>query len=423
MTLLADSPIVSSINADIAAARKAIAETNDEIAKEKSAILNEISTIQTECQTLGKKSAAFDDSTKQTKTDAKGIQRQIAELKNEKQQIERLLDDFQTQLLLWKTPGAPELGAISDLESTIKSTSANIKERIGGSTVPSFFLMPDGTVSNGEIMRFGPVMFLHSYMINGIAATEAGAVYPSLINVGAKDSKNIQWLFTDKCVATVPMDITGGDALSLQSQGDSIAKHIAKGGPTMIPILLLGVLCLLLAFYKISFLIALPKRDALLQIHHLADALSNSKSDEAAALCGKLPAPLKQLANTCIESFNLEKDALEERLFAATLAILPKYEKYLSLLAVSASAAPLLGLLGTVTGMIHTFKLITIFGTGDARLLSSGISEALITTEAGLIVAIPALLIHAWCNQRCRRLNSLLHESAIILLNAKPNDK
>ena len=64
----------------------------------------------------------------------------------------------------------------------------------------------------------------------------------------------------------------------------------------------------------------------------------------------------------------------------------------------------MLGLLGTVTGMISTFQSIMRFGTGDARLLSGGISEALITTEAGLMLAIPALIFHAWCVRRSRRL-------------------
>ena len=82
----------------------------------------------------------------------------------------------------------------------------------------------------------------------------------------------------------------------------------------------------------------------------------------------------------------------------------PYLEKYLSVLSVSAAASPLLGLLGTVMGMIHTFNLITVFGTGKARLLSSGISEALITTEYGLIIAIPALLVHAYFASRVRKI-------------------
>ena len=99
---------------------------------------------------------------------------------------------------------------------------------------------------------------------------------------------------------------------------------------------------------------------------------------------------------------------LWQRYFAASAALksgcpaeLVTHE--LRFMAALVAAAPLLGLLGTVTGMIHTFRLITFFGVGDARLLADGISEALVTTEAGLCVAIPALLCHAWLTRLARR--------------------
>ncbi|MCP4718177.1 MAG: MotA/TolQ/ExbB proton channel family protein, partial [Desulfobacteraceae bacterium] len=77
-----------------------------------------------------------------------------------------------------------------------------------------------------------------------------------------------------------------------------------------------------------------------------------------------------------------------------------KQERFLSIIGVLASIAPLLGLLGTVTGMISTFRAITIFGTGDPRMMSTGISEALVTTQAGLGIAIPLLLAHHFLKRR-----------------------
>jgi len=97
---------------------------------------------------------------------------------------------------------------------------------------------------------------------------------------------------------------------------------------------------------------------------------------------------------------------------------IPPLERYLSALSVGAVVSPLLGLLGTVTGMIHTFGLISIFGTGDARLLSGGISEALVTTEAGLVVAIPLLLLHAFLSRRVRGITDGLETSAVAFTNA-----
>ena len=100
----------------------------------------------------------------------------------------------------------------------------------------------------------------------------------------------------------------------------------------------------------------------------------------------------------------------EGRRVEVARGVLEQAKRGLSLLAVSASVAPLLGLLGTVTGMIRAFQQITLHGTGDPRLLAGGISEALVTTEAGLLVAIPAMLFHAWCVRRNRRLAAALEQ-------------
>ncbi|MBN1587617.1 MAG: MotA/TolQ/ExbB proton channel family protein [Candidatus Omnitrophica bacterium] len=108
------------------------------------------------------------------------------------------------------------------------------------------------------------------------------------------------------------------------------------------------------------------------------------------------------------------EERTEEQMLSEVMKRIPRLERGLALLSVTAAVAPLLGLLGTVTGMIHTFNLVTIFGAGKAQLLSSGISEALITTEFGLIVAVPALLAHAFLSRRVRqlimRLEQLCHE-------------
>ena len=79
----------------------------------------------------------------------------------------------------------------------------------------------------------------------------------------------------------------------------------------------------------------------------------------------------------------------------------------------SSDLAPLLGLLGTVTGIINTFKLITVFGSGDVKSLSGGISEALITTKFGLIVAIPSLLLHAFLSRKAKGVTDQMEKSAV----------
>jgi biopolymer transport protein ExbB len=95
----------------------------------------------------------------------------------------------------------------------------------------------------------------------------------------------------------------------------------------------------------------------------------------------------------------------------------PALERFLPFLAITAAAAPLLGLLGTVVGMIETFQLITVFGTGDAKSLSSGISKALVTTAMGLIVAIPTLILHGALSRMAKRKLGLLEELSVAFVN------
>ena len=87
------------------------------------------------------------------------------------------------------------------------------------------------------------------------------------------------------------------------------------------------------------------------------------------------------------------------------------------MLAVLGAVAPLLGLLGTITGMIETFRVITVHGAGDPRLMSGGISEALVTTEIGLGVAIPVLLVHTWLKRRADHVIGDMEEQAMHLVN------
>ena len=95
------------------------------------------------------------------------------------------------------------------------------------------------------------------------------------------------------------------------------------------------------------------------------------------------------------------------------------YEKNLSTIKLLAAVAPLLGLLGTVIGMIETFQAITLFGTGDPKLMADGISQALVTTMLGLITAVPLLFVHNQLDTRSREIIQIIEEQAIGKVAAK----
>ena len=110
------------------------------------------------------------------------------------------------------------------------------------------------------------------------------------------------------------------------------------------------------------------------------------------------------------QSNDVETVAL--KLDDAILKEVPKLESGLNFVKVLAAVAPLMGLLGTVIGMINTFQAITLFGTGDPQIMAGGISEALVTTVLGLIAAIPLLLLHAFASGASKRVTQILEEQA-----------
>ncbi|RLA36629.1 MAG: energy transducer TonB, partial [Gammaproteobacteria bacterium] len=122
--------------------------------------------------------------------------------------------------------------------------------------------------------------------------------------------------------------------------------------------------------------------------------------------------PLGRVLSVAEAHAGLDPESMELKLHEAILKERPAIEVALNLLKIIAMIAPLMGLLGTVTGMIVVFQQITIFGAGDPKLMAGGISQALVTTVLGLLVAIPTLLLHTWVNSYARRILHVLEEQS-----------
>ena len=131
----------------------------------------------------------------------------------------------------------------------------------------------------------------------------------------------------------------------------------------------------------------------------------------------RLLGPVGVMLQNGVEHLHEPRDLIEEVMYEDVLKTRLKVEGLLPFISICAASAPLLGLLGTVTGIISTFKLITLFGSGDAKTLSGGISEALITTEFGLIVAIPSLLMHAFLSRKARGVIHQMEAAGVALVN------
>jgi len=194
----------------------------------------------------------------------------------------------------------------------------------------------------------------------------------------------------------IGLDPSRGAILSVLVQTPNFMERIQQGGIIAYVIIGVGLLGLLLLMERFVFL-TLTGRAVNKQL----------KSEEL-----NIKNPLGRILQHFRENPQQETETLQLKLEEAVLKELPKIERGLSSIGVLAAIAPLLGLLGTVTGMIETFQSITLFGTGDPKYMSSGISQALVTTELGLIVAVPLVLLLSFLTGKGNRLVQVLDEQS-----------
>lgn len=201
------------------------------------------------------------------------------------------------------------------------------------------------------------------------------------------------------------IDPTRGAIMALLVQTPTLKERIEQGGWIGYIILVLGAIGLIIAL--IQFL-SLTK-----------DGHGIAKQQKQKEVSQKNP--LGRILSVYNDRLAHDVETLSLKLDEAILREMPKLERGLITLAILAAVAPMLGLLGTVSGMIETFQSITLFGTGDPKLMSGGISQALVTTELGLAVAIPLLLIHSGLSSKSNRLVQILDEesAAIVARNAE----
>jgi len=217
---------------------------------------------------------------------------------------------------------------------------------------------------------------------------------------------------------TVPMDISGGSVLGQLSHRTTLWEDIQGGGFLVWPILLVGIAAVVLVVERLYFLGRVRQNTDVL-MGDVTDLVAAGDVEGAlAAADTQAGRPTANVIKAGLGVENEPREVIESSLGEAILRETPRLERFLPALKVLAAVAPLLGLLGTVTGMINTFKVITIHGTGDPRLMAGGISEALITTELGLAVAIPIMLAAAFLGRKAQNIAADMEEKAMAMTAA-----
>ena len=253
-----------------------------------------------------------------------------------------------------------------------------------------------GAKVSKEVVRVGPFALVSDgkYLdYNGVTGTVAELIRQPAGRYG-ESAAELQASSGE--LVKFGIDPTGGSILGLLVQAPNLQERVEQGGVVGYIILIVGAFGLLLSIERLFTLTIIRTK-----------VNSQLKSKEV-----KANNPLGRVLKVRDEHPNADTEALELHLTEAILAEVPKLGRNLTIIKIISVVAPLMGLLGTVTGMINTFQAITLFGTGDPKLMAGGISTALVTTVLGLVVAIPTTLLYAMLNTRSKNIVYILQEQA-----------
>ena len=261
---------------------------------------------------------------------------------------------------------------------------------------PATVITSDGREEEMEVVRVGAfTMVARGKYLR--YTPETGNLVEMSRQPQGRFTKTTEKIFdTDESPVTFGVDPTRGQILATYLDRPDLRERIAQGGIIGYTIIGLGILGLLLALERLVQL-GLASRRVTSQLR------ADTPQDDN---------PLGRVLLAAEKNSEADVETLELKLGEAVFKETPGLTRSLLFIKIISVVAPLLGLLGTVTGMIVTFQAITLFGTGDPRLMAGGISQALVTTVLGLTVAIPVVLLHTLVHGRSRRIIHILQEQS-----------
>ena len=288
---------------------------------------------------------------------------------------------------------------LPDLEDISGLWVELLKEIRNAETIKTFtteVLSADGDNSELEVLRIGTFSITQdgNFLKHLIDTNQVEFLPSQPSGVNKRKLRRLQG--SSEGVYEVDIDPTRGAILDKLIQKKTFFQRIADGGFVGYVIILLGLGGVALASERIYVL--RNTLDSIREQENSVDILQNN-------LLGSLLQTAKENINESLESLEL---ILDEKIQSIT----PTIEIRVKAIKLIATVAPLLGLLGTVIGMIETFQAITLFGTGDPKLMAGGISQALVTTMLGLIVAAPLLFMHSYAENYSKSIISFLEEKA-----------
>ncbi|MBC3764777.1 MotA/TolQ/ExbB proton channel family protein [Neptunicella marina] len=386
-----------SILSDIKKAQQALKSAQDKVAAERAAIAKKLSVLQRQVLTQREKTAVVRRAQDENTLGLTQLQQRIDGWRAQHNFQQNLINRFIRQQDLPVPEKTGSLGSILRHSETLLA-------QLSPTFNPQAVITESGVIEQADVLALGPVMLFVNGEQAGLLESGNNGLKISLSLEGASRQSLLDLAKTGR--GSISFDPSNSKAIAMARQHESAIEHISKGGLWAIPILFFALFALVIAIAKSWQLFRLPKIQ-LLPGSKLAEWISQKDLNQDNSLDG-MQASLMQIARQ--EPNIAHRDDL---LFNQLQLSKYRLERWLGAIAVVASISPLLGLLGTVSGMIETFKMMTLFGSGDPEVVSGGIAQALITTELGLVVAIPALILNALLSRRAKNYYQQLESFAL----------
>ena len=428
---------VETAKADLAKSVKELGDTKKEYGDLRRALYRDINRLDDEALQLGKELRDLQREEERRTATIKTLEREVEGRKTDFNYSAGILSQYSKALVTRMHPAENQLyrGKVEEIDQKAAAAQddpkAEMTERVkvleiginrvgevaGGHRFDGKALRNGSESIEGKLLVMGPSVFFAKKGggFEGVATfAETGTPLPTVVAIA--DSKGGISEAISEMKGELPFDGSMGKAIEVAAAQDTLWETIEKGGYVGHAILVLGAISFLIAILKmiqVSRFKVLPRHE----LNLILDDLLNGKRADAAKKASVIPGDAGDLIRIGVENFHEKRRVLEESLFEKLVTIRPKLDSYLPFLALTAAAGPLMGLLGTVLGIIKTFQAMALYGSGNQKNFTAGISEALITTAEGLIVAIPVLVVHGLLKSVVKSKFGEIEGSAIALIN------
>jgi biopolymer transport protein ExbB len=292
--------------------------------------------------------------------------------------------------------GASSLASIEDIERLWAMLQQEIVESGRVVRYTNLVTKADGQQEEMEVVRVGSLNIINENGYLKFDPQERSLTELARQPESRYTSTTGDLLEADSGVVHFGIDVTRGTILGLLVESPTISDRIEQGGIVGYSIIALGIVGLLIAIWR-WFGLSGDSRRVSAQLKRETASTDN---------------PLGRVLAAYESNRGADTETVELKLSEAALKEMPGLTKGLLFIKVVSAVAPLMGLLGTVTGMIKTFQVITLYGAGDPKMMAGGISQALMTTVLGLVVAIPMVLLHTVVSGQSRKIINILQSQS-----------